>query len=190
MLKRTKGFVVAFALGAGIVTIATFAFSVYRHTYKTQAGVLATPAGQPPILGATRVSLATAKAQTPFPLMLPADQNANVSNLTQIWWSSADQEVALVFGPKIEVFEEPSTITDPQSAFQDFLDQNLSKASIQTIQGQPALVIEPGTDYPGTNPAFVRVVLNGVNLAIQSDVLTSAQLVNVAESMSPVSASG
>jgi hypothetical protein len=52
-----------------------------------------------------------------------------------------------------------------------------------TVQGQPALEVQPGTDYPKTNPALVRVVLDGIDITLASHTYSPDELVSVANSL-------
>jgi hypothetical protein len=185
--RRALGITISFMVGLCAVLGGLALVGDRNHSRSLDAPALTMPSGAPPIIGAVEVSLAAAESVAPFPLLLPSDPNANTDNLTQIWWSPPDQEMALLFGQDsaVEILMSPSTTDNPGGSYQEFLDQNLSKASIETVQGQPALVIEPGTDYPGTNPAFVRVTLDNVDVAIQSHTLSDSDLLQIAESLSP-----
>lgn len=137
-------------------------------------------------MGADKVSLADAEADAPFTFFLPSDPEANQDNLTQAWWSPGDTEVALIFGndSKVEILMSPATTDDPSAAYRQTMDQ-INAGSIQTVQGQPALVIKPGTDYPGTNPAWVEVMLDGVDINLESHALSDADLLQIASSLAP-----
>jgi hypothetical protein len=56
-------------------------------------------------------------------------------------------------------------------------------AEIGQVNGRPALVIWPGTDYSHSNPAVVNFWRNGVDVGIYSNTYGTHILLAIAESM-------
>jgi hypothetical protein len=122
-----------------------------------------------------------------FSIPIPQAALANSENLVEVWSEPEAPEVGLVFesdGHKVVLDLYPSAIRRPEAAIQQEIDLHVSEASIVQINGEPALLTEPGTDQPGTNPAALRFVHEDVEVLLLSSDLTTSDLVAIAESLS------
>jgi hypothetical protein len=140
-----------------------------------------------PIHGGRSVDLATAMGEMPFTIPIPHAAQANGENLVQIWSEPEAREVGLVFGnggQQVVLDVYPTALRQPEAAFQQGIDLNVSEAAIVQIDGEPALLTEPRTDQCGTNPASLRSVHEGVEVILLSSDLTTSDLVAIAQSLS------
>jgi hypothetical protein len=139
-----------------------------------------------PIHGGRIVDLATAEAETPFALPVPHSDVANPDTLINVWSEPKAHEAAPVYrsdGGEVVLDLYPTILLDPRAAFQQEIDLDVSDASIVEIGGAPALLTEPGSDVPGTNPASLRFVHDGVEVLILSSELSADELVDIARSL-------
>ena len=58
-----------------------------------------------------------------------------------------------------------------------------AEAAVTQVNGQPALVITPDTDPAKTNPAWVKLDLNGIDVNIFSESYSTDQLLTVAATL-------
>jgi hypothetical protein len=155
----------------------------------------AAPAAQPggslplpdlvhPLVNGQKATVADAQAAVGFPVPLPNATAASQGSLTQAWKNSEQQQVALVFdGGKLTIMMWPATYQDPASEFQAFIAENNATATMGQVNGQPALVIEPNTDAPHSNPAWVEFNRNGIDINIASPSYGTDTLLAVANTM-------
>jgi len=75
-------------------------------------------------------------------------------------------------------------LVDGQSSpFKAFIAENNATAAMGQVNGQPALVIEPNTDAPRSNPAWVEFNRNGIDINVVSSSYGTDTLLAVADSM-------
>ena len=111
---------------------------------------------------------------------MPSTAAASRANLTQAWVSGStlprkDREVALVFDKgKIEILMHRATYQSALRYFHAFIAERNQNggvtAEIGQVNGRPALVITPGTNYSHSNPAVVNFWRNGVLIRIFSNI--------------------
>src|SRR5258708_2819435 len=80
-------------------------------------------------------------------------------------WISPQREVALTFNHGgLTMLVGRATSTDPVKVFRtDLTAIRLGRASIGTVDGQPAFIAQPRTDYTKSNPALVEFYLHGLD---------------------------
>jgi len=142
-----------------------------------------------PIGGGRLVSLSTAEAEMGFALLMPASDLASRSNLVEVWSEPSEQEVGLVFeseGKRLIIDLYPAYLEDPKANYQAEIDLNLADQRLTEILGQPAIVTEPYTDVPKTNPAWLQFDLNGVDVNLFSYGFSTEDLIEVAQTLEPV----
>jgi hypothetical protein len=153
-----------------------------------------------PIGGGSKVSLTTAEAEMPFPILLPDASQANGSNLTEVWSEPAPRggpEVGLVYtdgqGDELVVDLYPAFMTSPKSQYEALAEQGNELNGpgnewVTTVLGEPALVAEPNTDDTGGNPGWVTFEINGVDANVYSHDYPTATLIDVAGTLASVTA--
>jgi len=143
-----------------------------------------------PIGGGIEVDLATAEAEAGFDLLIPQSGLASATDLVQVWLESDVHEVGLVFDTdsgEVVMDLYPTTSTNPKGEYQEEIDLGVAKSSLTTVLDQPAIVTEPASDVPGTNPAWLRFALDGVDVNLYSYELSTEDLVNIAQTLKPTS---
>lgn len=187
-MKSTQGIVLVIvswvltaALGLVIVSVAT-----RGHTAPTvrPGGSLPLPNLVHPLVNEQKTTLASAPEAVGFPVPLPDTTAASPGNLTQGWMNGAQQQVALVFdGGKLTIMMWPADYADPASEFKTFTAENNASSAVGQVNGQPALIIQPGTDAPASNPAWVEFERNGIDINVVSDSYGTDTLLTVADSI-------
>ena len=121
-----------------------------------------------PLPGGVATTVAGASSQADFAVPVPSDPPvASQANLTQVWVDGPAQQVALVFDQgnvDIEMWPWPTFYPDPTTRFQQLVNSLSATSSVEQLNGQPALVIEPNTDYIKANRAWVEFDLNGIDI--------------------------
>ncbi len=136
------------------------------------------PLGPPGLTGAEKTTVAGAQAKAGYLVPVPSTAAASRANLTQAWVSGStlprkDREVALVFDKgKVEILMHRATYQSALRYFHAFIAERNQNggvtAEIGQVNGRPALVITPGTNYSHSNPAVVNFWRNGVLIRIFS----------------------
>lgn len=141
-----------------------------------------------PLPGGVATTVAGASSQAGFPVPMPNDPPvASQANLTDVWVDGSAQQVALVFDQgtvDVELWPWPQFYPDPMTRFQQLVNTLSATVTIDQVNGQPALVIQPNTDYIKANRAWVEFDLNGIDINISSATDSTDMLLQVAESMS------
>jgi hypothetical protein len=155
-----------------------------------RSGTLAGLSAAQPLLGGQQVSVTAASSVVGFNVPVPKTSIASQGNLTATWAVASRQQVALVFDQgKLDVVMKAAIYQDPTSEYQTFICDTNAKATISQVNGLPALVIPPDTDYSHTNLAWVEFDLSGVNVDIFSASYSTDQLLAVADTMAPPASS-
>jgi hypothetical protein len=144
-----------------------------------------------PIGGGRIVDIATAAAEIKFGLLMPSSELASQSNLATVWSEPDQQEVGLVFesGDKRLVVDlYPAYLEDPKANYQAEIDLHLADQRLIEVLGQPAIVTEPYTDAPKTNPAWLQFDLGGVDVNLFSYQYSTTDLIDVAATLQPLAA--
>lgn len=100
-------------------------------------------------------------------------------------WISPRREVALVFNDgALTMLVGRATSTDPVKVFRrDLAAIRVGRASIGTVDGQPAFIAQPRTDYQKSNPALVEFYLDRVDLYVISMRLPISLVIGVADTV-------
>jgi hypothetical protein len=140
-----------------------------------------------PLPGGVATTVANAPTQVGFAVPMPNDPPAaSQANLTQTWVVDQAKQVALVFDQgtvDIEMWPWPAYYPDPATRFQQVSGSISATATLGQVNGQPALVIQPNTDYIKANRAWVEFDLNGIDINISSDSYGTDVLLQIADSM-------
>lgn len=142
-----------------------------------------------PIGGGRIVDLPTAQAEMKFDLLIPDSDVASRSSLTEVWSEPEEQEVGLVFQSgenRLVVDLYPAYLEDPKANYQAEIDLHIAEQSLTEVLGQPAIMTEPYTDVPKTNPAWLQFDLDGVDVNLFSFEYSTAELVDVATTLLPL----
>jgi hypothetical protein len=141
-----------------------------------------------PIGGGTQVTLQEAQADVSYLLVMPNSTAADASNVSEVWAEPEYQEIGIVFDSgsgRIVLDLYPYTLTDPKGAYQDEIDLGVAKSTLTNVNGIPAIVTEPGSDVPGTNPAWVRFHLDTVDVNLFSQDVGTDELLGIAATIAP-----
>jgi hypothetical protein len=154
------------------------------------------PLGPPGSGMAERTTVAGAQAAVGYPVPVPSTAAASRANLTQVWVSSTRhiprkwRQVALVFDKgKVDILMHRATYRSALHYFHAFVAERSQNggvtAEIGQVNGRPALVIWPGTDYSHSNPSAVSFWRHGVFISIYGNARAygTHTLLAVAESM-------
>lgn len=180
--SRTAAGALAAAGSIGLAAMIVMAGIGARPTAQTACSHLAFPPGAGPLAGGVKTTLAGAQAAAGFPILVPDDPGLGRASAAQAWVSR--QAVALVYARgKITITMAPATHPDALRWFRTFIAENHAAAAIGQVNGQPALVITPGTDACGTNPAWVEFDHKGLDINISSSSDGTTALLAVAASM-------
>ena len=145
----------------------------------------------PPGLGAERTTVAGAQAAVGYPVPVPSTAAASRASLTQVWVASHNgRQVALVFdNGKVDILMHRATYQSALHYFHAFIAEKSENggvtAAIGQVNGRPALVIWPGTNYSHSNSAVVNFWRNGILISIYSNTKAygTHTLLAIAESM-------
>jgi hypothetical protein len=140
---------------------------------------------------ASAVSLEDAQKAVSFGVLLSTSKFADKDSLGQVWVTpSSDEEteskIALVYstgGGTLTIIEQVKQFGSVDKAFGDVLAQGSAEASVVADGRAPMLVIQPNSDDFESNPAYVEVVIDGVDINIFSDELSAADHVGVAKTL-------
>ncbi len=136
-----------------------------------------------PLVGAKKTTLAAAEVGADFVVPVPHSAVASTRNLSAVWLGSA-RRVALVFsGGEVSMELAPAAYRHPRQSFETFVSENTARASVQSLGGRPVLVIVPRTDPGRSNPAWVELDWNGVDVNIFSHHYGTRVLLRIAASL-------
>ncbi len=127
-----------------------------------------------------KTTLQAAQSQAKFTIDLPSDPLANTGNITAVYVWPQGAAVALDFPAPavpqtpvrqdyIEVWESPWTGGDPAQSFAaDIAADPVVGKAMYSIDGMPALGVTAHSpnDFERANAAFLRFVVNGVDVQI------------------------
>jgi hypothetical protein len=72
---------------------------------------------------------------------------------------------------------------DPAAVFEQDVATMQAKTRVETINGDAALVIEADTDIDASNPAWIELAHDGVDINIESSAYGTDVLLDVARSL-------
>ena len=168
--------------GVAVVTAVSAAASgmptaVTAHTVRRAVAVEPPVNWEMPLVGAHRTTLAGASRAAGFAIPMPnvtspirSGAAGKISRVLSQVWMGAGHEVALVFdGGKATMLVGPATYKHAGQAFRTELAAiKVGRAAIDRINGKPALVVQPRTDYTKSNPALVEFYRNGLDINVLS----------------------
>jgi hypothetical protein len=145
----------------------------------------------PPGFGVEKTTVAGAQAAVGYPVPVPSTAAASRANLTQVWVAPRNgRQAALVFDKgKVDILMHRATYQSALRYFHAFVAEKSENggvtAEIGQVNGRPALVIWPGTNYSHSNPAVVIFWRNGISISIYSNTKAHGihTLLAIAESM-------
>ncbi len=149
------------------------------------------PLGPPGLLGAEKRTVAGIQAKVGYPVPVPSTAAASRANLTYVWVNGngiprEKRQVAFVFdNGKVQILMHRVTYQNDLGYFRTFIAENRVTAAIGQVNGRPALVIWPGTNYSHSNSAVVNFWRNGILISIYSNTKAygTHTLLAIAESM-------
>lgn len=166
----------------GVAIAGAFSRSDDAATPKS-GGAPAVPNLVEPLVYEETTTVSGAQTALGVPMAMPVAAAASNSNLTHVWMNG-EHQVALVYDSgKLTIMMWPARYTDPLEEFESFISVTTATASITQVAGRPTLVIEPGTDAPRSNPAWVEFDRAGIDVNIVSDSYGTSTLLDVANSM-------
>jgi len=147
-------------------------------------GVSPLPNYTHPLVHEQKTTVAAAQALVGFPVSVPRDAALNNVSLSQAWVNRQQRQVALVLGGgKVTIMMWPATYRDPLTEYKTYIAENHVTAVIGQVNGQPALVITPGTDISRSNPAWVEFDRAGIDVNLESSSYGTGTLLGIADSM-------
>lgn len=137
---------------------------------------------------AEKTTVAGAQAAVAFPVVVPSGPVASRANLTQVWVSTQEGQVALVFdNGKVDILLHREAYQTDLRYFRAFVaqkDKNRVTDAIGRVDGRPALIITPNTDaLTHSNPAAVEFNRDGIHVSIFSNTFGTQTLLAIARSM-------
>lgn len=190
----------AIAAVAGMVAISLAACSSTAPAAPSHVPPRAV-AGEPPVnwvqplIGARRTTLAGAGAALGFVIPMPdvtspiRTSSASASQisltLSRVKIQPLSREAELVFDHgKVTILIGRATHKNAGAAFRtDLAAIKVGRAAIRRVNGQPAFVAWPRTDYTKSNPALVDFYLNGIDINVISTKLGTNMLLAIAGSI-------
>ena len=146
-----------------------------------------------PLDGGRRTTLAAARRELPFELLVPTHPHANGSKVEAVWvkvGGPGGGAVALVFSNGILLRERPSVEPDEAAEWQRRIAQG-EPGTFRIIRWRPARVLEADADADGDNPAVVEMavgdgspdLVDGVVVTIFSENGPAAALADISGSI-------
>lgn len=188
-----SGILIAVIVGSLVVLMRTPGGGGVRNG-NSDGGPLSAVIEYPAEWGTT---LPDALGRAKFEVPIPDTAEANEANVKEAYLSPSGTTFALVYNnpgepagveageEDIEVYAEPFNLSvSPQEAWESDAKLIGDSASIRTVHGVDALVVEPlgESDAERDNPAFVRFVIQGVDISVHGG--TDLDLVlRIAESL-------
>jgi hypothetical protein len=135
--------------------------------------------------GGTRAaSIDDALRTSAFDVVLPANTLARDETLAAVW-DCPGTATLLEFSSEVTVVVDENTIADPERSWQGVAESNPEVYSVGTVQGVPALLIDPAADSSGTANGGVTFVLQNVYVSVGGNgEIPLAELVDVASGLS------
>jgi|HubBroStandDraft_1064217.scaffolds.fasta_scaffold32043_3 hypothetical protein len=139
---------------------------------------------QQPLPGGIKTTVAAAQAAVGFPIQVPDNARANLTNLVETWLSPGHRQAALVFdGGRVTIIVQHAMYRDPAAFFRKMRFGMRAKTSIIEVNGRPTLVVFRHTARYNLNPSWVEFDQNGVDVNIVSTTYGTEALIAIAASM-------
>ncbi len=181
-LGRT-GVLMAVVVG-GIVAVGSWMQRAQSEGEGLPASIPIPTEGNPLALG-SQSNISQARSLLPFPVHLPSDPVANETTLTGVWLDASQAQLGLVFNGEVTIMMWPNHYPDVMAYFEDWIARNTAKAEIVQVGSAPGLVIHAGTDEDASNPAWVEVVANGIDINLYSYKHSTDELLRLVGTMIP-----
>jgi hypothetical protein len=128
-------------------------------------------------------TLALAKSQSPFRLLMPAHPLADRSNLRSVWDCSGNT-AALDFASGVTVYLSVNTLGNPTAEWAG-LAASYPEYSVGTVRGAPAALVDPANG-DGTARGGVNLVESSLRIAVAGNgKISLSDLIDVTESLAP-----
>lgn len=139
-----------------------------------------------PLEGGIPVSREEAERSANYRIPLPSHPDASESNLTQSFVvPNRARRAAVTFDSGILIVFYPPDVSDPGAEFAGLIaNGSVPNGRIETVQGRPALAIEPDTDDLGTNAGSLQFVLDGISVTLYGQDVPVERLKEIAETIS------
>lgn len=129
------------------------------------------------------ITLAEAEGKVPYPLLLPDSSFANAKSLSTLVLCSPTELIS-VFDSGIRMYTDVSDIADPNENWKQAAADDPNEASFGSIEGQPALLIDPSMDQTKTAKGSVSFVLNKTLVIVEGSGSQSLDdLISVAQTV-------
>jgi hypothetical protein len=147
-----------------------------------------------PLTGAHRTTLTDAAAAAGFAVPMPdvtspiqagSGPAGKISlTLSQVW-EAPGREIALVFnGGKVTMLVGPASYKNAGRAYRTMLAAvKVGRAEIGRVNGGPAFIAHPRTDYTKSNPALVEFYQKGLDINVLSTKLGVKTVLAIANSV-------
>ena len=146
--------------------------------------------GRVPFPDGYRTTLARAQSAAGFPIPVP-HSSLTGRTVPEIWVGQGSPLVALVYGrEKLKILLERWPISKNQSMHKPeewFRYQRgimaRNSATLGRVNGEPALIVRPHSDYCHSNPALVTFYRHGLEINVSSPDYGTTELLKIAQSI-------
>jgi hypothetical protein len=144
-----------------------------------------------PLDGGHPASPEEADALVPFDVPMPNSSSADASTVAGAWVWEETGQVAVTFQSGIVMIWEAPQFPDAKAEFEGLIESESVIGRVVEVQGSAALAIEPGSDETKENPGSLQFLkgddspkeIDGVSITLYGDGVSSAQLIEIAESI-------
>lgn len=108
---------------------------------------------------------------------------------TSVWVNDIGQSIAVCEDGSAVISEVPEYGPDPLAYYRAVIeDAARDSVYLTSVQGVPALAVEPKTDQLSTNPGSIRFELRGISVVVSGRDMAVERLLSIAEQLTPVPA--
>ena len=144
---------------------------------------MATPS-VPLLPGSGTSTLTDANKALSFSVLVADHEPASTDTLTTVFLDRTNESVALEYsGGDVDIVESPAAYRDADSYFEGIIKDGGATEALTTVQGYPALAIDGKTDAFDSNPSWLEIDFNGVNVNITSTALPVDTLIAIGGSL-------
>lgn len=185
-LRATRT-IIGFALAIGIVALMVVAAvgtsPKARGGARTDLTSVDSPCGAE---GGVRTTLSQLAGTLPFKLLVPDTTDANNKNSTGAYLCSPTS-VALTFSNQVSILMELNSSADSRPDLRAFVAGDSAEASLTTVDGVDAALIDPARDPSGFARGSVTFVVGNLWVyVIGNHTLSADSLLAIANSLAPV----
>lgn len=179
--RRRAGYVSILTGGAIVILGAAFIASLARTSPQSLDPIPEEdPAARAELLGMKRVEDTSAAASETDHVVLSAEgyQREVLSSI----WVSEQGDVLEVYASGLTVLTEPSELGPNPEKYYDALVLEASRSSVfvTSVNGIPALAVEPNTDKLESNPGLVRFAHGDLSIVVSGKDMSTNYLLGVA----------